>query len=212
MDLTHKFPEDKGYSVRNLHYMRRFAENYPNFPILQLPLAEFNGLPISQAALAELANGKDYVAIPLTTLSWYHHISMLPKIKSDAERAFYILETTRNGWSRDVMVSKTNSGYMNAVGNAITNFSRTLHDYQSNLAQYAFIDPYNFSFIGTMALPHERDIENRLAERMTDLLLELGHGFAYVGRQYNVVVDGDDYYKSRNLNRGYGFYHFIWHT
>lgn len=92
------------------------------------------------------------------------------------------------------MVSKINSGYMKAVGRAITNFSRTLPDYQSDLAQCAFKDPYNFSFIGTMALQHERDIENRLAERMTEFLLELGHGFAYVGRQYNVVVDGDDYY------------------
>ncbi len=61
---------------------------------------------------------------------------------------------------------------MNAVGNAITNFSRTLPDYQSDLAQYAFKDPYNFSFIGTMALQHERDIENRLAERMTEFLLD----------------------------------------
>ncbi|WP_297072295.1 PDDEXK nuclease domain-containing protein [uncultured Duncaniella sp.] len=194
LDLTRKFPEDKGYSVRNLHYMRRFAENYPDFPILQVPLAEFKNLPISQAALAELAGDKDCVDIPLSTISWYHHISMLPKIKNNAERAFYILETTRNGWSRDVMLSKINGGYMKTIGNAVTNFTRTLPEYQSDLARYAFKDPYNFSFIGTMALQHERDIENSLAERMTEFLLELGHGFAYVGRQYNVVVDGDDYY------------------
>lgn len=193
-DLSCKFPGDKGYSVRNLHYMRTFAESYPDFPILQVPLAEFKDKPISQVALAELARGKDYVDIPLSTISWYHHISMLPKIKDNAERAFYILETTRNGWSRDVMLSKINGGYMNAVGKAITNFSLTLPGYQSDLAQYAFKDPYNFSFIGTMALQHERDIENSLAERMTEFLLELGHGFAYVGRQYHVVVDGDDYY------------------
>ena len=92
-----------------------------------------------------MADGKDYVDVLLTTISWYHHISMLPKIKSSAQRAFYILETTRNGWSRDVMVSKINSGYMNAVGSAITNFSRTLPDYQSYLAQYAFKDPYNLT-------------------------------------------------------------------
>lgn len=181
VDLTHKFPGDKGYSVRNLQHMKRFAENYPDYPILQVPLAE-------------LTAGNDCLDIPLSTISWYHHISMLSKVKSNAERAFYILETTRNGWSRDVMLSKINSNYINTVGNAITNFSRTLPEYQSDLAQYAFKDPYNFSFIGTMALQHERDIENRLAERITEFLLELGHGFAYVGRQYNVVVDGDDYY------------------
>ncbi len=194
MDLTRKFPEDKGYSVRNLHYMRRFAENYPDFPILQVPLAEFKDLPISQEVFVELARDKKYLHIPLSTVSWYHHISMLPKIKNNAERAFYILETTRKGWSRDVMMSKINGGYMKAVGKAITNFTQTLPEYQSDLAQYAFKDPYNFSFIGTMALQHERDIEKRLAERITEFLLELGHGFAYVGRQYNVVVDGDDYY------------------
>jgi len=92
-------------------------------------------LPISQAALAELAGYKDSVDIPLSTISWYHHISMLPKIKSNAERAFYILETTRNGWSKDIMLSKINSGYMKAVGNAVTNFTRTLPEYQSDLAR-----------------------------------------------------------------------------
>ena len=66
----------------------------------QCHIQETLDLPISQAALADLADGNDYVEIPLTTISWYHHISLLPKINSDAERAFYILETTRNGWSR----------------------------------------------------------------------------------------------------------------
>lgn len=193
-DLSHKFPDDKGYSIRNLHYMRRFAEQYPSFPILQVTLAEFKNLPLSQNALAEVANDKDYVTIPLTTISWYHHISLLPKIKSNAERAFYILETVRNGWSRDVMLSKINNGYISAVGKAITNFSQTLPAYQSDLAQYTFKDPYNFSFLGTMAIQHERDIENCLAERITEFLLELGHGFAYVGRQYHITIDGDDYY------------------
>ncbi|MDE6295325.1 MAG: DUF1016 domain-containing protein, partial [Muribaculaceae bacterium] len=69
VDLNRKFPEDKGYSLRNLHYMKQFAKNYPDFPILQVPLAEFEVLPISQAALAELAAGKDYVEIPLTNIS-----------------------------------------------------------------------------------------------------------------------------------------------
>ncbi len=193
-DLIRRFPHDKGYSVRNLHYMRRFANAYPNFPILQVPLAEFQKLPVSQVALAELSKDGENIEVPLTIVSWYHHISILPKIENEAERAFYILEASKNGWSKDVLLSKYASGYIAAVGNAINNFKITLPSVQSDLAKYAFKDPYVFSFIGTMALQHERDIENHLAEKITEFLLEMGSGFSYIGRQYNVVVDGEDYY------------------
>lgn len=193
-DLLKRFPNDKGYSDRNLRNMKRFAQVYPQFPIWQVPLAKFNGKPISQTALSQLADGKEHIDIPLTTISWYHHISLISKVKDDAERAFYLLETARNGWSRDIMLSKITQGYLNTVGKAVTNFALTLPDYRSDLAQYAFKDPYIFSFLGTMALQHERDIENKLAEKITDFLLEMGRGFAYVGRQYKVVVDSDEYY------------------
>lgn len=193
-DLSKRFPNDKGYSIRNLHYMRRFAEEYPDFPILQVPLAEFKSLPVSQAVIAELSKNENAIKVPLTSISWFHHISLLPKIKNKAERAFYILETAKHGWSRDTMLSKFSAGYINSVGKAITNFKSTLPAIQSDLAKYAFKDPYIFSFIGTMALQHERDIENCLAEKVTDFLLEMGRGFSYIGRQYNVVVDGEDYY------------------
>ena len=193
-DLSKRFPSDKGYSVRNLHYMRRFAEEYPDFPFLQVPLAEFGSLPISQDAISELAVNGDIVQVPLTSISWFHHISLLPKIKDKAERVFYILETAKNGWSRDTMLSKYSSNYIKAVGKAITNFKTTLPAVQSDLAKYAFKDPYVFSFLGTMSIQHERDIENSLAEKVTDFLLEMGRGFSYIGRQYNVVVDGEDYY------------------
>ncbi|MCM1041747.1 MAG: PDDEXK nuclease domain-containing protein [Bacteroides sp.] len=193
-DLARRFPNDKGYSVRNLHYMRKFAAAYPKFPILQVPLAEFKELPISQVALAALSHDGMNIEVPLTVISWYHHISMLPKIKNEAERAFYILETSKNGWSADMMLNKYAGGYMATVGKAINNFKTTLPSVQSDLAKYAFKDPYVFSFIGTMALQHERDIENHLADKVTDFLLEMGKGFSYIGRQYNVVVDGEDYY------------------
>lgn len=193
-DLSERFPEDKGYSVRNLHYMRRFAVAYPSFPILQVPLAEFVDKPISQDALAELSRDGVNVEIPLNIVSWYHHISLLPKIENNAERAFYILEASNNGWSRDVMLSKYEQGYMNSVGKAITNFKATLPSPQSDLAKYAFKDPYSFNFLGTAALQRERDIEDALANKITDFLLELGRGFSYIGRQYKVAVDGEDYY------------------
>ncbi|MCH5243205.1 MAG: DUF1016 family protein [Muribaculaceae bacterium] len=193
-DLGRKFPDDKGYSVRNLYYMRRFAEAYPDFPILQVPLAEFQDKPILPSTLKELTTEDKTVNIPLTVISWFHHISLLPKIVDISERAFYILEASRNGWSRDVMLNKYATDYMNSVGKTISNFKTTLPSPQSDLAKYSFRDPYVFNFLGTMALQHEKDIENRLAEKVTEFLLEMGRGFSYIGRQYKIVVDGEYYY------------------
>ena len=194
-DLISRFPDDRGYSVRNLRYMKRFASAYPDFPILQVPLAELKELPILQATLAELENeGREFVQVPLAQISWYHHISLLPKVKDEAQRAYYITETAQNGWSRDVMLLQIDNGYIHAKGHAINNFEQTLPPLQSDLARYIFKDPYNFSFIGTVALQNELDVEKSLTSKITDFLLEMGRGFAYIGRQYHISVGGDDYY------------------
>jgi len=166
-DLISRYPDDRGYSKRNLGYMKSFAMQYPDFPFLQVPLAQ---------------------------ISWYHHISLLPKVKDEAQRAYYITETAQNGWSRDVMLLQIDNGYIHAKGHAINNFEQTLPPPQSDLARYIFKDPYNFSFIGTVALQNELDIEKSLTSKITDFLLEMGRGFAYIGRQYHISVDGDDYY------------------
>ena len=194
-DLISRYPDDRGYSVRNLRYMKRFASAYPDFPILQVPLAELKELPILQASLAELENeGRGVVQVPLAQISWYHHISLLPKVKDEAQRAYYITETAQNGWSRDVMLLQIDNGYIHAKGHAINNFEQTLPPLQSDLARYIFKDPYNFSFIGTVALQNELDVEKSLTSKITDFLLEMGRGFAYIGRQYHISVGGDDYY------------------
>ena len=194
-DLISRYPDDRGYSVRNLRYMKRFASAYPDFPILQVPLAELRKLPILQATLAELENeGREFVQVSLAQISWYHHISLLPKVKDEAQRAYYITETAQNGWSRDVMLLQIDNGYIHAKGHAINNFEQTLPPLQSDLARYIFKDPYNFSFIGTVALQNELDIEKSLTSKITDFLLEMGRGFAYIGRQYHISVGGDDYY------------------
>ena len=194
-DLISRYPDDRGYSIRNLRYMKRFASEYPDFPILQVPLAELKKLPILQATLAELeSEGKEFVQVPLAQISWYHHISLLSKVKDEAQRAYYITETAQNGWSRDVMLHQIDNGYIHAKGHAINNFEQTLPPLQSDLARYIFKDPYNFSFIGTVALQNELDIEKSLTSKITDFLLEMGRGFAYIGRQYHISVDGDDYY------------------
>lgn len=194
-DLISRYPDDRGYSKRNLGYMKSFAMQYPDFPFLQVPLAKLRELPILQATLAKLeSEGKDFVQVPLAQISWYHHISLLPKVKDEAERAYYITETAQNGWSRDVMLLQIDNGYIHAKGHAINNFEQTLPPLQSDLARYIFKDPYNFSFIGTIALQNELNIEKSLTSKITDFLLEMGRGFAYIGRQYHISVDGDDYY------------------
>ena len=105
-DLSVRFPDDRGYSARNLWNMKRFATEYPNFPFLQVPLAEIQDKPILQATLTELKErDKDFVQVPLTQITWYHHISLIPKVKDIAHRAFYIMATAHEGWSRDVMLS-----------------------------------------------------------------------------------------------------------
>ena len=194
-DLSCKFPDDKGFSVRNLKYMRMFAEAYPDFPFVQVPLAQLQEYPIWQVPLAKLQeSGNDFVQVPLAQITWYHHISLIPKVKNVAERALYILATAHEGWSRDVMLTQVANNYLAAKGHAINNFDLTLPSPQSDLAKYTFKDPYNFSFLGTVALQNELDIEKRLATRVTEFLLEMGKGFSFVGRQYHISVDGDDYY------------------
>ena len=193
--ILHK-QEQEGWGKQVIEQLSKdLISRYPDFPFLQVPLAKLRELPILQATLAKLeSEGKDFVQVPLAQISWYHHISLLPKVKDEAERAYYITETAQNGWSRDVMLLQIDNGYIHAKGHAINNFEQTLPPLQSDLARYIFKDPYNFSFIGTVALQNELDIEKSLTSKITDFLLEMGRGFAYIGRQYHISVDGDDYY------------------
>ena len=193
-DLMQRFPDDRGYSARNLREMKRFAESYPDFPFVQVSLAKLQGGTIWQASLAKLESHDGFIQVPLTQITWYHHISLLPKVKDVAERAFYIMATASEGWTRDTMLTQVANGYIHAKGNSINNFEHTLPPVQSDLARQAFKDPYKFSFLGTVALQNELDIEKKLTERITEFLIEMGRGFAFVGRKYHITVDGDDYY------------------
>ena len=205
-DLHRRFPEDDGYSERNLKYMRQFAAEYPDFPFVQVPLAQIKNDEFWRAALAENAqhpiwqvplarlekDGEPFVQVPLAQITWYHHISLLPKVKSLPDRAFYIMETAAQGWSRDVMLANIKADYISVKGKAVTNFSGTLPPADSDFARYAFKDPYTFGFLGTQSLKNEHAIEEKLTEHMVEFLMEMGRGFAFVGRQYRVVVDGEE--------------------
>lgn len=114
-DLISRYPDDRGYSKRNLGYMKSFSMQYPDFPFLQVPLAKLE------------SEGKDFVQVPLAQISWYHHISLLSKVKDEAERAYYITETAQNGWSRDVMLLQIDNGYIHAKVIPSTTLSRPCH-------------------------------------------------------------------------------------
>lgn len=171
-------PHNKGFSVRNLKYMRSFSQAYPDFPFVQVPLAQ----------------GEDeFVQVPLAQITWYHHITLLSKVKDLEERVFYIQKTVENAWSRDVMVMQIKSDLYNRSGMALNNFASSLPSTQSDLAKSIFKDPYQFDFLQLSEKMSEIDIERQLIDKISDFLLELGKGFAYVGKQYVVSVEETDY-------------------
>lgn len=193
-DLQRRYGVDSGYSTRNLKYMRQFAVEYPDFPFVQVPLAQLEGDAILQARLAKFTVSADrkFVQVPLAQITWYHHISLFPKVKDVALRAFYITETARQGWSRDVMLLQLENNYHKKVNSLPNNFDTTLPPVHSDLARDAFKDPYNLGFVDMAKVKAETDFEDQLTEKVTEFLLELGKGFAYVGRQYPLNIEGSE--------------------
>lgn len=185
-DLKSEFPDMQGLSVRNIKYMRAFAEAYRDFTIVQAGLAQ---LPKGPGSIQ-----RPIVQAQLAQLSWYHHITLLDKVKEAEIRLFYIEHTVKNGWSRDVMVFQIESELHKRQGKAITNFDHTLPSAQSDLAKETFKNPYLFDFLSIGGEMQEREMEKALVQHIKKFLLELGRGFAYVGNQFNIPVEEDDYF------------------
>lgn len=165
-DLKREFPDIKGFSRTNLLYMRAFAEAYPDEPFVQ------------QAA---------------GQIPWFHNCVLLDRVKVPEQRVWYIQQTTQNGWSRAILEMQIESRLYERQGSAVTNFSQTLPQPQSDLAQQLIKDPYHFDFLTLGKEAHERDLERALVERIRDFLLELGAGFSFVGSQYPLEVSGQEY-------------------
>jgi len=166
-DLRHAFPNMKGFSPRNLKYMRACAEAWPDLPIVQGPLAQ---------------------------LPWYHHITLLDKVKGERDRLAYAKAAIEFGWSRDVMVLQIESRWLERRGRAVSNFKRTLPSPQSDLAQQTINDPYIFDFLEMTGDVHERAIERALVTHIRDFLLELGVGFSFVDNQVRLDIGDDEFY------------------
>lgn len=184
-DLKAEFPEIKGFSPRNLRYMRDFALQYPNYLILQEPPAK-SEIPNNQSNTILQAS--------LAKLTWYHHITLLDKVKSLNEKEFYIRETIQNGWSRDFMVHQIESGLYNRQGQISSNFKQTTPSDNSELIQQIFKDPYKFDFIYLGKEARERDLEDALTNQLTKFLLELGQWFSFMGRQHRLILGEKEYF------------------
>jgi predicted nuclease of restriction endonuclease-like (RecB) superfamily len=165
-DLKREFPDIRGFSARNLKYMRSFAEAYPDEQIVQQAAAQ---------------------------IPWFHNCVLLDRVKVPEQRVWYIQQTTQNGWSRAILEMQIESRLYERQGSAVTNFSQTLPKPQSDLAQQLIKDPYHFDFLTLSKEAHERDLERALVERIRDFLLELGAGFSFVGSQYPLEVSGQEY-------------------
>lgn len=167
-DLAFEFPDIKGFSRRNLYAIRQWYLFYSaRTPIVPQPVAQ---------------------------IPWGHNRLIISKTKDVDEALWYAGATVENGWSRDVLELKIDKSEYSRAGKSLTNFHRTLPVPQSSLAYETIKDPYNFDFLGLEDDAQERVIENALTGRITEFLLELGKGFAFVGRQYKLLVSETEYF------------------
>ena len=199
-DLQRELPGQQGFSPRNLKYMRAFAEAWPETVIVQQPAAQLAGsektkLAIVQAPLAQSDRVEAaIVQRPVAQLPWRHHVALLDKLTTTADRLWYAAKAMEHGWSRDVLAHHIDSGLHQRQGNAVTNFARTLPPAQSDLAQQITKDPYLFDFLTLRDDANERAVEEGLVVQVEKFLLELGAGFALVGRQVHLEVGDQDFY------------------
>lgn len=166
-DLRSAFPEMRGFSPRNLKYMRAFAEAWPDEQFVQQAVAR---------------------------LPWGHNLVLLDRLPGPETRRWYAAKALEHNWSRNVLVMQIEARLLERSGTAVTNFPATLPKPQSDLARESLKDPYRFDFLGLTDRAQERAIEDALTAHVTEFLLELGAGFAYVGRQVLLDVGGDEFF------------------
>ena len=166
-DLKDAFPDMRGWSSSNLKYMRFFA--------LHCPDGQFGQQPADQ-------------------LPWFHIVTLLTQLGDAPEREWYAAQTVQHGWSRTTLALHIKNRLRLRQGGAVTNFQARLPAAASALAHETLKDPYLFDFLGLGDDAHEREIEDGLIRHITRFLLELGAGFAFVGRQFRLEVGGDEFF------------------
>lgn len=166
-DIKDAFPDMSGFSSRNIKYMRKFADVWNDYEIMQRTAAQ---------------------------IPWRSNILLMDKLSNQNERVWYAQKTIENGWSRDVLALQIESGLIERSGKSINNFEIALPPVDSDMVNQVFKDPYLFDFLGTDIPRREVEIERKLTEHIQQFLLELGQGFAFVGRQVHLEVGGQDFF------------------
>jgi len=179
-DLRSEFPDSTGFSVQNIWKMRAF----------------YLGWTEEVANLSQAVRELDGRTLPPTVgrLPWGHNTELILRLKDPSERIWYARKALEHGWSRAVLVHQIELGLYERQGKAVTNFGRALPPTGSDLAEQALKDPYVFDFLAMADDRFERDLERGLVENVRKFLLELGVGFAFVGSQYHLEVEGEDFY------------------
>ena len=199
-DLKNELPDVKGFSERNIGYMIRFFREYGEPPILQQPAAKLQKdqvssiiVPLAEAQLQNLTSATISAHLAFG-IPWFHHVILIEKIKDLSTRLWYMEQTIEQGWSRDTLAAMIKSNAHARQGQAVSNFSTRLPSPQSELARQLLKDPYLFDFLTIEEPFHERELETGLVKHLEKFLLELGQGFAFVGRQYHLEVSDKDFY------------------
>ena len=212
-DLRKEFPDMKGFSYTNLKYCKCFYEFYTQDNLISQQLAD----EIRHQLGGELQNadnkeniilhqvGEELDSHPIFQIPWRHHVEIFTKCKSIHEALFYVQKTIDNGWSRAVLMNFLEADLYSAQGKSLNNFSRLLPEAQSDLAREIIKDPYNFDFLTLTDKYKEKELEDALIDNIAKFLLELGQGFAYIGRQVPVKIG------KRERNIDLLFYHTVLH-
>ena len=204
-DLKNELPEQKGFSETNLKRMVQFSQAYPDlFAIGAQPVPQIQRsgtttgdaaigappVPQSNAGAASALSWQSTIA----RLSWGHNILLMQKLKDLPTRQWYVQQALEQGWSRDTLTQQIQNEAHRRQGGAITNFAQTLPDAHAALAQGLLKDPYLFDFLTLDESFHERELETGLLRHLEKFLLELGRGFAFVGRQYRLEVSDREFF------------------
>ncbi|MBX9653883.1 PDDEXK nuclease domain-containing protein [bacterium] len=189
VELRNELSGIKGFSERNIDRMIAFFRAYPDPSQFSPQLAAKLRSTAKVPQLAAKTPDSLIWSIP-----WFHHVVLIEKIKDLAARRWYMEQTLENGWSRNVLTLMIDGKAHARSGKAVTNFKQLLPSPQSDLVQQTLKDPYIFDFLTLDEPFHERELETELVRHLEKFLLELGQGFAFVGRQYRLTIAEEDFY------------------